>query len=842
MWWCPDQMDMTQPDEGMAAIAPDPTQFCDLFPFHFVVDFDDRVVQVGRLLKALVPELESGVVLTDHLRPLRPGDCPAVGRASEEQRRSLFIFLIRVREIQLRGQLIGVHGGRTMFLGAPWLTDPEEIGRLGLPLSEFPIHDATLDLIHAVQAQRMAAQDHRRLVTRLKEQRSHLQQAIAMLRQREAETSKLALVAARTHSAVVITDRLGRIEWVNQGFERMTGYAAAGVVGRCPGHFLQGPETNPDTVAFIRNRLQAKQGFNAEILNYHRDGRAYWVDIEVQPVVDAGGEVTNFIAIEQDVSARVMAERRRQLQETVSVIIAQSDSTDSGLVEVLKVIAEAIGATGGVCWPVEVELSGPPFVTWGTVESRGEPDHVTRLDLTRTQAGKVLLEGVSGFVPAAESNWPAMVILCRAENRQVGAMVLTSAELTAPDQEMVRLMDSFGSLIGQFIVRTLARRDLQRSRDFAHKVMEMMGQGLSVTNADGVFTFVNPAYSQLVGMPEERLLGRAPDEISPAADHTMLEQVRRDRHEGKSSSYELRLQRPDGIAVPVLVTGVPVMEGGKFGGTIAVITDISAQKRVEHQFELALARERELNTLKSSFVTMASHEFRTPLTGIVYAAEMMASHVKGLPEATGARQQRYLDIILDGAKRMSDLMNDLLLLGRIESGKLACAPAEVELVTFLEELRRQASGGNERIEIRITPGAPVQVLLDSNLLCHALLNLLSNALKYSPAPLPVILAAEVEQSADGPPRLCVSVTDSGCGIPLADQEKLFQPFFRATNVGKIRGTGIGLTIARDCARLHGGELSFESEVGRGTTFRMAVPLHVPGAAGISPAEPGNSAT
>lgn len=834
-------MDNPQPQDGAVVIAPRAEQFCDLFPFHFVVAPDERVVQAGRLLAALVPELKVGAVLTDHLRPLQPGGCHSVGRVSAEQRRSLFIFLIRTRDIQLRGQLIALDGGLTMFVGSPWLTDTEEIARLGLPLSEFPIHDATLDLIHAVQAQRMAAQDHQRLVERLKLQRSQLQQAIALLHNREAETSKLALVAARTHSAVVITDSLGRIEWVNQGFERLTGYASREVVGRCPGHFLQGAGTNPDTVAFIRSRLQAKQGFQAEVLNYHRDGHPYWVDIEVQPVADENGKVTNFIAIEQDISARVQAEQRRKLQEKVSVVIAQSDSLESGLKDVLSAIAEATGAIGGACWPVGSGVSAQSFALWVAENSEGAADCSFHLQTTRAQIEKSPHGEVSAYLAAKEQAWPAVVILCRAENRLVGTMALTSPTLIAPDQETLRLLDSFGSLIGQFVVRTLARRDLQRSRDFAHKVMEMMGQGLSVTNAKGVFTFVNPAYSRLVGIPAEQLLGRSPDEISPTADHTLLEHVRRDRHEGKSSSYELRLQRPEGVTVPVLVTGVPVMEGGMFDGSIAVITDITAQKRVEQQFELALARERELNTLKSSFVTMASHEFRTPLTGIVYAAEMMTTHVRALPEATGVRQQRYLDIILDGARRMSDLMNDLLLLGRIESGKLACAPTEVELVTLLEDLRRQASGGHERIEIRIAPGAPVRVLLDSNLLCHALLNLLSNALKYSPAPLPVTLAAEIERPADGRARLCVSVTDSGCGIPAADQEKLFQPFFRAANVGKIRGTGIGLTIARDCARLHGGELSFVSEVGKGTTFRLAVPLQVPDVADAAVTAPGNSA-
>jgi PAS domain S-box-containing protein len=819
--------------QSESLLGPSPAQFAALFPFHFVVDDANRVVQFGDTLAAVCPGLAIGSNLEDHLTIRRPvGATLTAGIGSHLA--SLFLLQLRTRDLQLRGQILPLPGGRVLFVGSPWITDLQNIQELGISLDSFALHDASMDLIHAVQAQRMAAADHQRLVERLKQQRSELQQANAQLKVREAEATKLSHVAARTHNAVVITDRDGRIEWVNQSFTRLTGYASGEVLGRTPGSVLQGPDSDQPTVAFMREKVWKAEGFKAELINYAKDGRRYWVEVEVQPVLDEMGEATNFIAIEQDVTERVEEQRRRDLQQAVSTIITENDSLEQGVFQLLKCLGSALEAGFGGCWPVDrTTLRDMPFTIWtdGVLGRDASADGAIEFVRERLFPVAHTDEPVYLHPPAAaaealtESLLPVLALPCRADNRVVAKVILVGERIAPPSAELGRLLGILGNQIGQFIARNQARKELQRSRDFAMQVMNLMGQGLTVTDEIGYFSYVNDAFAQMVGRPKEDLIGRLPSEVSPADDRDTFTLVRKERAQGKSSSYQVKLQQPGGTMLPVLITGVPRMERGRLAGTIAVVTDLTEQKRVEHQMEAALARERELNSLKSSFVTMASHEFRTPLTGIVYAAEMLASHVKALPEGTGTRQQRYVEIIMDGSKRMSDLMNDLLLLGRIESGKMATAPAPVELAAFAEELWRQIGTGNERLEIRLDPTLPAVALLDTNILSHALLNLLGNGLKYSVAPAGVTLGIHLEPAGETQPaRLCFSVRDHGCGIPPADQEKLFQPFFRATNVGKIRGTGIGLTIARDCTRLHGGELTFESRVGEGTTFFVRIPF------------------
>ncbi len=137
-----------------------------------------------------------------------------------------------------------------------------------------------------------------------------------LLREREAESRKLALVAARTNNMVIITDPKGRIEWVNEGFTRRTGYTLAEAVGKVPGHLLQGPETDAATTALMRDQIQTGRGFHVQIRNYDKSGSPYWVDIEVQPIVDGEGRLQNFMAIESDVTeSRELTEALRQARD-----------------------------------------------------------------------------------------------------------------------------------------------------------------------------------------------------------------------------------------------------------------------------------------------------------------------------------------------------------------------------------------------------------------------------------------------------------------------------------------------------------------------------------------------
>ncbi len=251
-----------------------------------------------------------------------------------------------------------------------------------------------------------------------------------------------------------------------------------------------------------------------------------------------------------------------------------------------------------------------------------------------------------------------------------------------------------------------------------------------------------------------------------------------------------------------------------------LLIDVTERKRTEAELCRALEREKELNELKSDFVSMVSHEFRTPLSTILCATELLQHY--GLQWSEDKKQVRYSRII-DAVKRMSQLLNHVLVISKTEAGRLQFQPGSVNLVEFCQQLFNEVQvQADARHTFTFTPqSCPTWVCLDSQLLRYILSNLLSNAIKYSPqgGPIHLRVTADLEQ-------VWFEVSDRGIGIPAADQVHLFTAFQRGSNVSTISGTGLGLSIVKQCVDLHRGEIAMVSEVGVGTTFTVILPLAI----------------
>ena len=185
--------------------------------------------------------------------------------------------------------------------------------------------------------------DLKKLNERLREQ----------LRAQEAELRRLALVAARTDNAVVITDAQGVIEWVNEGFTRMTGWTLEECVGRTPGSFLHGSETNPETVEYVHEQVRQGKAFQVEVLKYNKSGAPYWTAIDAQPILDAEGKLINFMAIEANITQRRRDEQRRALQFLVSRSLAGAESVRHGAARVLEGMGNRMACSVGNFWMLD---------------------------------------------------------------------------------------------------------------------------------------------------------------------------------------------------------------------------------------------------------------------------------------------------------------------------------------------------------------------------------------------------------------------------------------------------------------------------------------------------------
>ncbi|MDB5872644.1 MAG: domain S-box protein, partial [Ramlibacter sp.] len=385
----------------------------------------------------------------------------------------------------------------------------------------------------------------------------------------------------------------------------------------------------------------------------------------------------------------------------------------------------------------------------------------------------------------------------------------------------VRSGDShtFSSFIRDISKRKAAEKALAESEAKYRKVVENVNEGILVTAA-GRILFANPRALELTGLDDETARSKPFIEFIHVDDRERVlnNHLRRLKGEAVENNYQFRVIHRNGEVRWLEISAV-VFEWQDTPATLNFLTDVTERRQVEQDMRTALARERELSELKSRFVAVASHEFRTPLAAILSSIELLDDYGSRLPDD---ERKEIVGLIKNAVSRMNKMVEQVLLTSRLESGKFAFEPKPRNISELLVQVAAemdQAHPQAARIAMQCE-GVEQARLVDAKLLSHILVNLLGNALKYSPPDTSVTCIA----SADGE-RLRLSIADRGIGIPPADLPRLFESFHRGTNVGNIQGTGIGLHIVKECVELHHGSIEVQSEPGQGATFHVR--LHAP---------------
>lgn len=251
----------------------------------------------------------------------------------------------------------------------------------------------------------------------------------------------------------------------------------------------------------------------------------------------------------------------------------------------------------------------------------------------------------------------------------------------------------------------------------------------------------------------------------------------------------------------------------------ALENEVNERKKTEDELRKSLARERDLSELKSKFVSIASHEFRTPLSAVLSSASLIQQY-KDRGELD--KLDKHIARIKSAVNHLTQILNDFLSLGKLEEGKVELLAEEVDLGAFFEGLKEEISGFlKERQSVNVEfLSQPKEIRTDPRILRNVMFNLISNASKYSPPDKPINI---IYQSVNGSAHF--SVQDNGIGIPVEDQKHLFSRFFRASNTKNIQGTGLGLNIVKRYLELLDGNISFKSEIDKGTTFYITMPHH-----------------
>lgn len=398
------------------------------------------------------------------------------------------------------------------------------------------------------------------------------------------------------------------------------------------------------------------------------------------------------------------------------------------------------------------------------------------------------------------------------------------------------------------------------NNDLLKAVIENVIDGIIIIDDCGIILTANPSSCVLFGYEHDELNGKNIG-ILMTEDDRPQHQVHIDQYKKTGEARiigkgrEVKALKKDGLVFParLAVSEVKYLDKILFAG---VIHDLSFEKKSEEEKQLytskleaiveertgflknivktleqakdevynALLKEKEVNQLKAQFVSVASHEFRTPLSSIQLSASLVEQYYD---KFNRQKVIHHLNKIKSSVNDITAILNDFLSVERIEAGKLSPALHELDLKATLSEIVMQMA-------MQVKPGQKIdyehrgmfaKIILDDSLLRHCIFNLVSNAIKYSGEDGVIEVRTLLEEN-----ECTISIKDNGMGIPADDQVHLFEPFFRAGNIGAIQGTGLGLNIVKRYVELMQGQISFNSNE-KGTIFEIVLPVALVAVAG-----------
>ena len=381
---------------------------------------------------------------------------------------------------------------------------------------------------------------------------------------------------------------------------------------------------------------------------------------------------------------------------------------------------------------------------------------------------------------------------------------------------MQKLVETNFNLENQILKAKKAQYFAKTSKSIASEIAKNFPKGfVAVIDTDLKIVFAEGEYIEQLGLEKLYVEGMYLDDFSTLSK-TEIELIKEDvlkTLKGERLSFEIKFKDKY-----FAVKTVPLIDDNNLiNNTLLVYNDISLQKEVEFSIQKALEKERELNILKSRFISMASHEFRTPLSAILTSAILIG---KQNEIGDKIKISKYVIQIEKNINNLTAILNDFLSISKLEEGKLVAKPTKFDLILFSKDYLKESFIGLEK-EQKIwfnSTADQLDVELDIRLLNHILDNLLSNASKYSE--IGSIINFKISQVNNS---IIIEISDSGMGIPQDDQKHMFSRFFRAANVQNIPGTGLGLNIVKYYAELMGGSIKFKSKVLSGTTIWITFP-------------------
>ncbi len=368
------------------------------------------------------------------------------------------------------------------------------------------------------------------------------------------------------------------------------------------------------------------------------------------------------------------------------------------------------------------------------------------------------------------------------------------------------------------LVENMLRESRERYRTLAEAAHDL----IFVVSKDGKMEYANGYACKALRIDPQLVEGMTAEDFFPPDFAVTHLQMFYEVHEIDQPVYTEGPFERDGEQFWLGTWLVPIHDEQQgLSSILGISRDITEQKKTDEALQRALQNERSLSEMRTNFFSMTSHQFKTPLTTILLSAEMLQKYNAKLDDK---QRGEHLGRIQEAANRLNAMLEDILVIGRVESGRYVCAPKAFDLITLCQQSVHEMAindRASHKIDFSHDGIEQLTIYQDQEVVHRVIDNLLSNAIKYSPANTQVTMRVKLEDQ-----NILMEVADQGIGIPDRDMKFLFQPFQRGSNAGDIPGTGIGLTIIQKSVDLMHGTVALKSTEGQGTTFMVRFPARM----------------
>jgi PAS domain S-box-containing protein len=658
------------------------------------------------------------------------------------------------------------------------------------------------------------------------------------------------------------------IIYTNDAFSQITGYGKSEVLGKnC--RFLQNGDRDQKEIGIIRKAIKAGRPCHEVLRNYKKDGTLFWNDLTITPLYNDQGSLTHFIGVQSDVTEQKKAvflkdQIRKVLEMTAqhwpldfignAIVETVEQHIENCLASILLLDREkgtlhnlsAPNLPESLTQALEGQNIGPNICSCCTAAHLKK--EMFTADLTKDPFWKghrkLLMEHnlkSCWSLPIMSSSQEVLGVLALYyflssvaieqhhtritlhENRKQLAAYAHELEEQVEERTnelkatVQKLVETNLNLKDQVLDTKSAENRAMASQTMFTAIARNFPKGVIIVfNTEFDIVYIDGGELHRMGLDKTEFEGINiidTDIFSKERIDQIKDNIKKTM-EGEHLSFEIEFRRRN-----YSVNTSPLYDDDhKVKWTLFVYNDITKQKQAERNIRSALVREQELNELKSRFISMASHEFRTPLSAILSSAILIGKQNEPGKEV---KREKYIGQIKTNVRNLVVILNDFLSLSKLEEGKVRVHKEKFDIVPFSKSLVDEIDSSKKYGQkIAVKHKKPtINVFLDPKLTRHILTNLLSNAIKYSQENKNIDLILDKNQK-----NVVIKVVDQGIGIPKEEQSNLFQRFFRADNSSIIQGTGLGLHIVKQYVELMGGHVSFESELNKGATFIVEIPI------------------